>query len=613
MKYINILKENKLLVLILIIASALRLYRLDFQSIWLDEIYTMKITNPSWSLSELILEVDKKEGFPYIYFITLNIMHSVFGYTPIVARSFSAIFGILSVLMIYKFGKLLFNKNVGLVVAILTTFSEFCIFTSQDARPYSFYFFSIILSFYFLVKFLRFVNLRNALFYGLSCAVLLNSNFFSLVNIFSQYLILLLFLFLQEKPERKIFFKYSLYSGILAFLLYIPNYRLIKKVLEFKSGWIPAPTSDSLTLIFKELIGGSEATIFIIMPIFFYYLIDLFKSKDTEIKYEQIIENKKVFGFLILGIWTLVLVGVNYLKSHADTSIMISRYFVSVLPVFLLVTAIGINLINNKIVKIFVLTSLCFFMFSNLVFAKKYYKDPIKTQFREASNFVKENNNSGENVYTSLKYFFDYFLESETKFKLEEKPSLESLLNEMQSDTTKIKSFWYVDAHNNPFKLSEGATAFSEKVFFVDKSFEGLDSWSKHYVIKSDKLDVIDFPESNKGDKIKGWIEEFGYNGNEINMKGWAFIEGIDANDSQIEIVLIKDKKAIVIPSTTYSRNDITKAEKQGFNLDNSGFSLKSDLKNIPKGSYSIAIKIENLKNKKKGVFNSDKKIDIIK
>src|SRR5690606_26667281 len=158
--------------------------------------------------------------------------------------------------------------------------------------------------------------------------------------------------------------------------------------------------------------------------------------------------------------------------------------------------------------------------------------------------------NNGEKVYTSLKYFFDYFFESETKFKIEEKQSLEFVFNEMQLDSTQIKSFWYVEAHSIPFNLSEKAKLFSEDKFFLDKSYDGLDAWVRHYVIKKDSFDVIEFKEDLNNKLVRGWFDQFEYDGNILVINGWAFIEGFESKESKIEIVLIKDNTATLIPTT---------------------------------------------------------------
>ena len=42
MKIVNYLKEHYFLISILAVGAFLRLYHLDFQSVWIDEIHTMR-------------------------------------------------------------------------------------------------------------------------------------------------------------------------------------------------------------------------------------------------------------------------------------------------------------------------------------------------------------------------------------------------------------------------------------------------------------------------------------------------------------------------------------------------------------------------------------------
>ena len=612
MKLVNTIKENRLLAVILVVATVLRLYHLNFQSIWLDEIYTMKMTDPDLGFSEQISEINQKEGFPYLYFLFLKLLNSVFVYSPVVARLFSAVMGILGVFAMYKFGKLLFRKNVGLIAAAITGLCEYCIFTSQDARPYSFYFFSVIVAFYFLVKLLKEINLRNAIIYGLATGFLLNTNFFSLVNVFSQYLIILLIIILSEKPIRINLLKYSCISGIIALLLFIPNYKMVIKLMNFESGWIPAPTNESLSIVFKELMGGSEATLFIIMPLFFYYLFDLFKLKEIGSDANKIINNEKVFGSIILGIWSVVLVWIIYWKSYTDTSIMIPRYFTSLLPVFILIISVGISLIRNRILKVFVFTTLCFFMLSNLVFVKRYYVSPTKTQFREAADFVIQNNSNKEKTYTSLKYFFDYFFDKKTKIAVEEVESLEAVLKQMELDSTKIKSFWYVDAHGRPFKLSAEVQQFLDKTFYLENNFDGIDAWTKHYILLKDGPSEVDLTKygtlaQKNGDNFVFNIDGFDYTNNILKVNGWAFFDQQPATTTKIDIVLIHGNKAIRVQTKRVVRSDVTVGLKSDFDLDQCGFDASYDLSQLPAGQYPLGILLLNKNTGKEGLIVTDK------
>src|SRR5690606_3381699 len=121
---------------------------LDFQSVWMDEIYTLNVSDPSLTFKQMHDEVISREGFPYLYFILLRFFYAVFGYTEMVARLLSAIGGIAGVVAIYVFGKHIFNKQVGLIAAFLLAINDFHIAASQEARPYTLFVLFAIIAFY---------------------------------------------------------------------------------------------------------------------------------------------------------------------------------------------------------------------------------------------------------------------------------------------------------------------------------------------------------------------------------------------------------------------------------------------------------------------------------
>lgn len=603
--------------MIMVVAAIFRLWKLDFQSIWMDEIYTMNISNPNVSFSTTITEINVREGFPYLYFFILKILFAVFGYDPIVARLFSVVLGVASVYMIYKFGKILFSKQVGLIAAVLTAFSEYFIYISQDARPYTFYFFAVLVSFHYLVRFLRESSLRNAILYGLACALVLNTNFFSFINLLAQAVVILFFLVMSPKESRLDFLKKSVFAGLIAILLFIPNYKIMSRMLAFKSAWIPMPTPETFSLIFKEFLGTSEITLFIFTPLFLYFLFDLFKAKDISFTRQGLLSDKKIFAFTLFLPWVSFIVAIIYIKSYTDTPVTITRYFTSILPVFFLVFAAAFGLVRNSIVRYSTLAVVLFFMLANLVAVKKYYKVPSKTQWREAADFVITNDKKGEPVYTSLKYWFDYFM---TAQKIKRSPtleveSLEALVGQMMQDSTKVKAFWYIDAHGRPFVLSESAQQFVSTHFYVENNFEGYDSWGKHFVLAKDAPKVVDISKFGKlqeynGDGFPNSIETLERTGNIVKVNGWAYFENQDATNSTVAILFVKDDKAERFNTQKVNRPDVTSYFKSEHNLDNSGFSSTFDVSGLAPGNYKIAVHLVNKVAKKEGLIITNRTFD---
>ena len=455
--------------------------------------------------------------------------------------------------------------------------------------------------------------MHHSIVYGLSCGLLLNTNYFSFLNLFSQAIIVLAFLISCPKELRVPFLKKSFIAAAIGIALFLPNLPKFLTVLAFKSNWIPPPTNESVSLIFKEFLGNSEITLFIFMPLFIYFLFNLFKAKRGE-TYQEIIDSKKVFAFMVLAPWVIVFVFVAYAKSFTDTSVMISRYFTSILPVFFLIFAAGIAMIRNRIISYSVLLCTVLFMFTNNVAVRQYYRVPSKTQFREAANFVIDNNKNNEAVYTGLKYWFDYFFTNTTtkKFTLTEKPTFEAFVTEIQQDSTKIRPFWFIEAHARPYALSDAGEAFLDKHFFLESSYNGLDAWGRHYILKSDANTTVDIKKFDLSKPVNGntfnyAVEGYENTGNQIKVNGWAYFDAQDAATTSVQLLLIGNGNGLRFQTQSINRPDISVYFKSKFKLDHAGFSSSISISDLGPGKYQVAILLTDSKTAKEGLIITDK------
>lgn len=609
-KIINFIKENKALTLILFVATVLRFYKINFQSLWMDEIYTMNITNPENTFSTIITEVNNREGFPYLYFLLLKVLHTIFGYSPIITRGLSALFGVLSVFAINKLGEKIHSKKAGLFAALILTFSEYAIYISQDARPYTFYVLGVILSFYGLVVFLKQPNKNNAIKYGLLSGLLLNINFFGLFNLLAQFIIVVFYLMMYDKNKRVDFLKKCLIIAGITIVLFLPSIYKLTTLFGVVAPWIPAPTNESLTILLKEFLGNSESTIFFFTPVLMYFLITIFKKENNQINVEEITKDKDIFSFTILFAWVFIFVLAILLNSYLNASLLIPRYFTSILPAIALIIGIGISMIKSSVVRNTFSIGLITLMIFNLFVVRGHYKGANKTQFREASQLIIDKNQNKEPVYTSLKYWFDYYLKP--NFNVIEKPNLETILNEMMANPAQIQPFWYTDAHGRPFQLSENAQQFLNSNFYVDQSFDGFDAWTKHFILLKDAKKEVDISkflpvQTYNGNQFAFSVEVFENKNKMITASGWAYFDAQDATDSEITLILIKDSKSIALPTQKTPRPDVTSYFKSDYDLSNSGFKTSFNISDLEKGTYKVAVHIINKKTKKEGLNLSDK------
>ena len=76
----------------------LRLYNINYENLWFDEIVTFWITDPFIEINENYKRNNAGGASPFLFSFLLTLIHEIFGYKTYVARYFSAAFGILSII-----------------------------------------------------------------------------------------------------------------------------------------------------------------------------------------------------------------------------------------------------------------------------------------------------------------------------------------------------------------------------------------------------------------------------------------------------------------------------------------------------------------------------------
>lgn len=186
-----------------IIGLALRLYHLDFNSIWLDEAYTYSIAKLSFV--EIFKNTVVGEFNPPL-FIMLERVMLFFGNNEFILRLIPALMGTATIPVMYYIGKEFKNEYCGTVAAILMTFSQFAIFYSQEARAYSMMLFLVSVVMYASLKLIK-ANLKTnsglkdtktfSIVFGVFASLAIWTHFYTLIPIF----VLLVFIVLKQKKQ----------------------------------------------------------------------------------------------------------------------------------------------------------------------------------------------------------------------------------------------------------------------------------------------------------------------------------------------------------------------------------------------------------------------------
>lgn len=125
---------NLLLACVLLLALALRLYRIQAQSLWNDEGTSVALAARSLAA---ITAGAANDIHPPLYYYLLHFWMQLVGNSELAVRSLSALLGTLLVLLTYALGRFLEGDVTGLLAALFAALSPFQIYYSQEARMYT--------------------------------------------------------------------------------------------------------------------------------------------------------------------------------------------------------------------------------------------------------------------------------------------------------------------------------------------------------------------------------------------------------------------------------------------------------------------------------------------
>lgn len=182
-----------LLILILLLAAAVRIHDLGTRSLWEDEGWTLVLSE-----GPTIPDIVQRMAFdqhPPLYFIAIHLWRDVAGSTEFALRMHSVLTGILAVAGIYQLGRSMFGETAGLLAAFFLALSDHHIDLSQDVRHYSQMATLIILSCWFYFRLIKNESPTRAtcIGYVLISAALLYSHYLGGFVLVCQFLHMCIF------------------------------------------------------------------------------------------------------------------------------------------------------------------------------------------------------------------------------------------------------------------------------------------------------------------------------------------------------------------------------------------------------------------------------------
>lgn len=463
-----------LLAVIMILAAALRLFRLNFQSLWFDELIVMNTCLPVQSFADIIKSLQSNVHPPF-YYLCLNTFFRIFEYSEFTARLLSAIIGILSIPLVYLLGKEIKNRETGLFAAFILSINYFHIYYSQEVRSYILLFFFSTLTLWLLVRYLKQTNLKNLVFYSVSAIFLIFTHYYGFILLAGQFILIVAYAIIF-KSKQVLYFCLAIISVVvLSLILWFP---VLLKVNAISDIWIPTPRP---TVFFEYLYiytGKDPMLTLLYLTLFFVFVTGYYRQYR-----ENPEENNRRQTLLPMLFIAVVIVAylLPYLRSIFSTPMLLKRYTIIVLPLLAVFAALGFSQLKNLFLKRAIILLVVISTTINFVFFNRYYTKKNKEDFRGVTEYVKNENVNKFQVFSHLSYYFRYYFQEN---QMEMPRDMNTL---SRNELLALDGFWFVTAHNNrdvsgkKQEVSPEIAHAIDSFYFISKKFRSEEAEAIQY------------------------------------------------------------------------------------------------------------------------------------
>lgn len=411
------------LTLISLLAVLLRLTPIVWErDFWYDEAFTGILLKAPWiEMNQMIFA----DVHPPLYYWLVKLWSALFDYSPEGIRSFSLIFGVLTVVSVYWIAKKMFDMRAGLLAAAVTAISPFAIEYSQEARMYSLFGFLFVWSVWFFVKALEDDKRKDWILWGVFSGLAFLTHYLALFFFIIFYVGYVFYgrIFQEKKWSNSILGHKNFWIGVGVISSFFASWLryFIPHMLKGNLGWIPpAHLSDlpkTLQIFFfghQPGTGGVPESVEFIklykdIPFFDGTSMGLliFTAIILMISYIWLKKEKRkeVFLLSIISLGTLLFL---IILAHFNLKLYVSRYFMpSAVVVFILLAGMVTLIFHSRWAWLIVLGSYAFLTL---------FLVPIRFQggWTEVSNFIQKDSTfensiivaNGPFSYTSARYYF---------------------------------------------------------------------------------------------------------------------------------------------------------------------------------------------------------------
>lgn len=383
-----------ILVLLLVVAAALRVYRIDSESAWLDETFSIGIARDS---VDTILYETSKDVHPPLYYFLLRGWVVVFGSAVWTARLLSVLLSLGVLAATFFVGGRLVGRGAALVAVALLTVSVFQIEFAQEARMYALMALLATLSMgAFMRLFAPVLDRRWFVAYVLATSALTYTHVYSAFVVAAQGFILLVGLARSRPDARAPFMRWIFAVALVfvAFLPWLPTFTWqVSHVRE--AFWIPAPVSNGWFEAFRAYAGAN---------LLLYLLVTLAALGVASLATTAAPVRDDRPPLLWLLPWMLGPILIPFGLSFLGSSIYLPKYTIAASIPFALLAGAGVVALRLRAVQAVVLAAAIGLSLQTL---PTYYRVLTKDGWRDAVRSIEQRAAPGDLVLV-YPYYNDY-------------------------------------------------------------------------------------------------------------------------------------------------------------------------------------------------------------
>lgn len=379
-----------------LIGFALRIYRLNHTSLWMDEVLMMARADPANSWREFF-------WYPYtlphppLHHGLLKVWMTLFGYTEFQGRLVSVILGTLSIPATFLLARSFASDKASLLAALVATVNYYLIFFSRDLASYAHLFTAACISYFFFIALCRDPTFWRGVGYTISTLVVLHVHFQGAYMIAGQ-LAGALYLGITRGGVLgawKMTLRFTAPGSILALSL-IPMAETIRRGASQEYFLKSAPDGSFPLQYFYEFFGNNVVLAMLAaLPILtlIFVRVHRWTVRSPADLSNLRGDNQKDAGVAILLVMLVAALALHYIVSVAIKPMLFHRYTMYTLPIYLVLLAVGFDQFRGTIKRwAFVMALLIMSLFVLLI-GKDIYSVTVRfDQPREVAKYIAEKN-----------------------------------------------------------------------------------------------------------------------------------------------------------------------------------------------------------------------------